>query len=225
MLTLLHGDDIVSSRKVLEEIKLGHTEGEALVLDGRRVSLSDLKQALESLPMLGSSRLVILEHFFSSRPSKEMFSYLASGEFSSDLIIWEGKQISKEAIKKFRSRIKVRLFKTPAIVFQFLDQISPKNKKGSLLTLQKTLKSSPQGLVFYLLVQHIRKLLLIKSGQVPQGIQAWKLRKFQSQAKLFTLNSLRKLYQKLLLVDIAQKRGEERFDLAGELEMLVLGID
>ena len=222
MLTLLHGDDIVSSRRALGEMKLAHKESEILTLDGKKASLSDLKQALESSSILSSSRLVILENFFSSQPSKEKLFYLSSGEFSSDLVFWEGKKTSPGLIKKLGPRIQVRLFKTPAVVFQFLDNFLPKNRKASLIDLKKTLKSSPQSLVFYLLVGHIRNLLLVKDGEVPPKMQVWKLRKLQSQAKQFSLDSLQKIYRRLLLIDIAQKTGEERFDLAGELQMLIL---
>jgi len=128
-------------------------------------------------------------------------------------------------IKKLGPRIQVRLFKTPAVVFQFLDNFLPKNRKASLINLKKTLKSSPQSLVFYLLVGHIRNLLLVKDGEVPPKMQVWKLRKLQSQAKQFSLDSLQKIYRRLLLIDIAQKTGEERFDLAGELQMLILDFD
>lgn len=223
MLTLLHGDDIVSSRKALEEIRLSRKDSEILILDGKKAALVDLTQALESLSMLFSSRLVILENFLSSRPAKEKLAYLFSGGFSSDLVLWEGKKIPPASIKKFGSEIKVRLFKTPAVVFQFLDNFSPKNKKGGLLFLQRTLKSSPPSLVFFLLVKRVRNLLIVKDGGKLAGMQVWRLRKLQNQTKLFSLGALREIYKKLLLIDVAQKTGEERFGLAGEVEMLVLG--
>lgn len=222
MITLLHGDDAVSSRKALEEIKLSHKGSEILVLDGKRAALVDLTQALESLSILSSSRLVVLENFLSFRPAKEKLAYLSSGGFSSDLVLWEGKKIPPASIKKFGSGIKVRLFKTPAVVFQFLDSFSPKNEKGGLLFLQKTLKSSPSSLVFFLLVKRIRNLLIVKDGGKLSGVQVWQLRKLQNQAKLFSLGALQEIYKKLLFIDIAQKTGEKRFDLAGEMEMLVL---
>lgn len=225
MLILLHGDDTVSSRKALEEIKLAHKESEISTLDAKKTNLSDLKQALESSSIWAPSRLVVLENFFSSRPSKEELSYLSSGNFASDLVLWEGKQTSPGLIKKFGPRIQIKLFKPPAIVFQFLDNFSPKSEKGNLLNLKKTLSSSPQSLVFYILVKRIRDLLLVKDQKKPSGIQVWQLRKLQNQAKQFSFDSLQKIYQQLLLIDIAQKTGEKRFDLAGELEMLILDLN
>lgn len=225
MITLLHGDDIVSSRKALEALKLSRQQSEVLFLEGPKVSLTDLKQALESSSLLSSSRLVVLEEFLSSRPDKEKLAYLGSGQFGADLIFWERKKISPGMIKKLGPQTKVQLFKTPALVFRFLDNFGSPNQKGSLLLLEKVLASAPLSLVFYLLVKRIRDLLLVKDQKNPSQVQIWQLKKLQTQARFFRSGSLEKIYGRLLEIDRAEKRGESRFDLKGELEMLILDID
>lgn len=225
MITLLHGDDVISSRKALEALKSSRKESEVLSLDGLKVNLTDLKQALESSSLFSSSRLVVLERFLSSRPDKEKLAYLASGQFGADLILWERKKISPGTIKKLGPQAKVQLFKTPALVFRFLDGFGSPDQKNSLLLLKKVLASAPSGLVFYLLVKRIRDLLLIKDQKKPSRAQTWQLKKLQTQAQFFRPDSLEKAYRRLLEIDRAEKRGEARFDLEGELEMLILDID
>lgn len=225
MITLLHGDDIVSSRKALEALKLSRQQSEVLFLEGPKVSLTDLKQALESSSLLAFSRLVILERFLSSRPNKEKLVYLASGQFGADLIFWERKKIPPGTIKKLGPQAKVQLFKTPALVFRFLDGFGSPNRQNSLLLLKKAAFSSPSSLVFYLLVKRIRDLLLVKGGGEPSRIQAWQLKKLQTQARFFHPGSLERVYRRLLEIDRAEKTGEKRFNLEGELEMLILDID
>lgn len=225
MITLLHGDDLVSSRQTLEALKSTRKESEVLSLDGAKVSLTDLKQALESPSLVSASRLVILEGFLSSRPSQEKLAYLASDQLRADLVLWEKKKISPGVIKKLGSQAKARLFKTPALVFQFLDGFGSFHPKGSLLFLKKALSFSPPGMVFYLLVKRIRDLLLVKDQKKPAGIQTWQWKKLQKQAQVFNSGSLKEIYRQLLIIDRAQKTGQDRFNLEGELEMLILNID
>lgn len=224
MITILHGGDIVSSRKVLEAIRASHDKQDTIILDAKKTDFSSLKLALETPAFFSHSRLVILENFFGTNPKKESLDYLSSGEPLADLVVWENKEISQRLPAKLSRSAQIRLFKTPAVVFKFLDSLYPKNARDGLLLLHKTLEKSSASLVFYLLVRHVRELILVKSGQ-RKGLAFWKLRKLLAQVEYFSFESLRKLYRKLLLIDLQQKTGQSRFDLIGELEMIVLEID
>ncbi|MDO8531703.1 MAG: DNA polymerase III subunit delta [Dehalococcoidia bacterium] len=66
MLYVLHGEDAYSRRQALEAIRTGLGPADALitnttVLDGASVSVSQIKQACETVPFLSSHRLVIVE--------------------------------------------------------------------------------------------------------------------------------------------------------------------
>jgi DNA polymerase III delta subunit len=224
VITILHGDDLISSRKALEVVRSSYDKADTVVLEGKKIDLSSLKPALESPAFFSSSRLVVLENFLAANPPKKILDYLSSGAISSHLVIWEKKEISKRLLTKFRPPVKINLFKTPAVVFRFLDSLCPGNVKKSLSLLHETLKRSTASLVFYLLVRHTRELILVKSGQNPK-LPWWKLKKLRHQAKFFSLESLTRLYRKLLLIDLRQKTGKNLFDLSGELEMIVLEID
>ncbi len=70
MLHVLIGDDDFSIRETLEEIKATIGDAAALltnttVLDGRRVSIEQLKNAAETVPFLADKRLVIVEGLLS----------------------------------------------------------------------------------------------------------------------------------------------------------------
>ena len=60
MLHLIHGEDIVTSRRELEMLKSKHTGKELVVLEGKSVTLTDLTQALQSTSLFGGDRLVII---------------------------------------------------------------------------------------------------------------------------------------------------------------------
>ena len=66
MIYVLHGEDDFSVRQTLGEIKKGMGDADALatntaVLDGRRVTLEQLRQVCETVPFLADGRLVVIE--------------------------------------------------------------------------------------------------------------------------------------------------------------------
>lgn len=221
MRLLLHGENIVESRKELNRIKSCCAKGEIIFLDGERVTFSGLRQALETTSFFAPFRLIILEHFFSFPCSDKKLAYLARGEFSSHLVLWEAKEVSSHWLKKLGKTFQIRLFRPPPAVFRFLDNFSPKKKESTLLALERALSLSSPSLIFYLFARRIRHLLLLKLGQVPSGLSDWQLRKIKKQSHLFSLPFLKKIYKDLLLIDFTQKRGEGRFDLGGELQLLL----
>jgi DNA polymerase III delta subunit len=78
---ILHGTNIVASRKVLVDQKkqARQKDMEIIELSGPDLDLVDLKQALESASLFGQDRLVVIENFFSRPKSKlkeEILAYL-----------------------------------------------------------------------------------------------------------------------------------------------------
>ena len=85
MLTIIHGEDIVQSRLELEKIKKQNLEKEIILLNGKKIDLTQLKEALESFSMFEHSRLVILENLFAARSKIELekiTNYILLKEYS-----------------------------------------------------------------------------------------------------------------------------------------------
>lgn len=222
MITLLHGENIVGSRNYLNDIRVKHT-GEIIVLDGKTVLLGEIKQAVESLSLFSGSRLVIIENLcsrLSKTQLKEYLSYLFKAESLSDIVIWEGKEITKVSLKNIPKNWKVESYPIPKVIFNFLDNISPGNNIKMLSLLKDSRKTNDDNFLFLMIVRQIRMLLLAFEGGLV-GMPPWMAGKFSRQAKKYSKEDLLKLYKKLLLIDIGQKSGTAAFDLTKELDLLM----
>lgn len=247
MFTILHGDNIVASRNVLQMAKKMAREKEVLVFDGKKVNLTDLKQALEARSLFGQEKLVVIENLISKnkehrpkastigrsasgrdRPLDEknrILNYLKALPADTDLILWEGKKIDGRVFSPFKNA-KVQLFKTPAIIFKFLESIRPGNQKMMLSLLENCAKTEPIELIFYMIVRQFRQLLLVKDlgKKGVTRLASWQYSRLTNQADCFTLDKLLKIYKKLLEIDWQQKTGQTAFDLKRAIELLLINL-
>jgi len=230
MFRIFHGDNIVASRKALFAAKEAAKNKEIVSLDGKKTSLTDLKQALEARSLFGQEKLVMVENLISLKHKniktqeqiREIFDYLKSLSVNTDLILWEGKQIDGRVLTPFKNA-KIQLFKTPAIIFKFLESIRPANQKITLSLLEDCAKTEPIELIFYMIVRQIRLLLLVKDlGKKGVHLAPWQYYQLTKQADYFTMEKLKKIYRDLLKVDFKQKTGQLPFDLGKVIELLLV---
>lgn len=113
MIVLIHGEEELLQAEALQKLKaaLGPSEMADLNtthLDGRKVTLSELQQACDTVPFLSPRRLVIVDSLFSrlaggekGRPKaqdaylQELLSYLDRLSESTDLVFVEAKTVGR----------------------------------------------------------------------------------------------------------------------------------
>ncbi len=227
-MVILHGENIVASRKALEqEVATFKKKGadEIIALDGGKLELTELKQALESTSLLGKNRLVIIENLLSSTKGKrkeEMLDYLKQENRDKPLILWESKEIGKLGLKKLTSKAKINLFKIPPLIFKFLDSLSSQNKKETLKLLHQCLRTDSPEIVFYMICRQMRLLIIARDlGEKGLPLAPWQQAKFLNQAQKFSLDQLLKIHQRLLRIDYEQKTGKAPMPLASQLDLLI----
>lgn len=222
---ILHGENIILSRKRLEEITKNFL-GEVVYLSGKKINLGELKQSIESRSLFGQDRLVIIEDFFSRSSSKEkelIFCYFKEN-ISINFVLWEGKKIDGRSLMSFQ-KAKIYRFDLTSSIFKFLDSLEPGNSRQSLNLLHQSLVKDTPEAVFYMLIRQSRLLLQVKdsSGNNPVG-GGWQQNKLIQQAKKFTFNQLLFLHRELLKIDWLQKTGRSPFSLICQLDLLVTAI-
>ncbi len=231
MIILLHGDYIVSSRRTLieriEEAK--KQEKEVRQLDGNIVDAPSLTQALESSSLFGGSILVVIEGLLTKLGKKEkqavhLTDIIKRSDESADVILWEGKEIGKMLIALLGPKASVQLFKTPVVIFKFLDSIAPGNTAAILGLLQQSLAVDAPEPIFTLLVRRVRQLIQLRDNVTPEGLQGWQAARLTSQAKSFTMDKLLSMEKKLLAIDISIKTGTSPFPLAQQLELFIIDL-
>lgn len=246
-LHLFHGDNYPQSRERLNAlIEKFRNQGikELVRLDGRKVSLGEIKQAMEAKSLFGGpprlgevgpprlgeagERLVVVENLLSapaSKRQKEIIAYFLGERHDFPIILWEKKEIKSAVLNKFKSKFKVEIFKIPAVIFKLLDGIRPGNHQQVIGLLHQMDKKEPE-MVFYMLCQRIRQLILAKDlgKNGLEGLQGWQQARLLNQAAQFELSQLRAFYHQLLEIDYQQKTSQTPFNLFSTLDLLLANL-
>lgn len=238
MITIIHGDDIVSSRNffISQKQKIKNP----LEFAGENITLTALVQIFEGGELFSDQKTLFLEDFLTKRKASkdkdEILSYLEKYQ-NQEIFFWEGKEISAKSFLVFKNP-EVRHFKLPQSLFLFLDSLRP--GKGPLLIplSHKTLKNMEVELVFYMLVRQFRLLLALSprhpdppaGGEGSQVIDEakrlapWQKGKLQRQASFFTAKELKNHFSRLYEIDLAQKTGALSFTLTQAIDIFLLDL-
>lgn len=229
MITLIHGDNIEESRTALNALKGKLKAKEVRELDGASLEATSLRQSLESQSLFGGEIAVVIENLLSrlgkkTKIAETLIPILCEAGKNTEIILWEGKEIAITTVKKL-GKGEEKLFKTPHIMFQFLDTLAPHRSKQALTLYQKLILSTePSEIVFFMVSRRFRQLLMVGGGQSPDGLQSWQIGRLRSQAKLFSLDSLSRLYKKLLEIDFSIKSGATPFSLSSHIRQFLLSL-
>lgn len=229
MLILLHGDRIEASRAELNRIKQTSKGKEIRQLDGRNLDKTALTQTLESGSLFGGEILVIIENLFSRIGKKvklveELAKIISSSAKNTDIILREDKEVGTSVVKNLGSSAQVKLFKTPAIIWQFLDGLAPNRERILIPIYQQLIENEAPELVFTMIVRRLRQLIQLRDGVTPEGLAGWQASHLTAQAKLFTMHTLLSMEKKLLDIEYSIKTGSSPFTLSQHLEQWLISL-
>jgi DNA polymerase III delta subunit len=109
MITILHGDHIDASRKVLQKYKEPEKGVELRVISGRQLDDNTLVQTLESSSLFSDSTRVIIEQLFSSLSKQqkriEKVCSVLKNNAKQNIVIWEDKKISPSRSEEHTSEL------------------------------------------------------------------------------------------------------------------------
>ncbi|MDP2864222.1 MAG: DNA polymerase III subunit delta [bacterium] len=148
------------------------------------------------------------------------------------LVSYKGKQkVGEEDVELLvRPKIEADIFKT-------IDAISSRNKKQALILIHKHLEKGDSPLYLLSMINfQFRNLLLVKSceskGELyindmrilskKLKLHPYVIRKSIQQARRFTIDELKKIYQKIFEVDLNIKTG--KIDPQTALDLLITGV-
>jgi DNA polymerase III delta subunit len=226
MLTILHGDNIAASRDELVKLKERAKDKEIRDINGKDIIESELRQAVESLSLFGNSICIVIENIFSSLGRKETLTklygtILKEASTTVDIILWESKELGKTALQSVPGA-QIHLFKTPAIIFDFLDGLMPNNIDRLLPLFEKTVESVPAELIGYMLGVRIRQLIQVKDGIVPEKTSPWQRMRLTNQAKSFTMEKLLIMHKQIREIEFSVKTGSSPFTFAQLIKKFII---
>jgi len=230
MLTLIHGDDAVSSRKAFRDLLAKNPDCEKIFLDGIKLTFTDIISAADSLSLFAQKRLVCIENLL-KRPSgsekdKILDFFKTRGDISAEIIIWEEDEIGKAVISKYFSRAKVIFCPLPAVLFKFLDSIGEKPVTQVLSMFHELLATREAEFIFSMLVRQWRYLIIacdLKEAGLAD-LPAWQAHKFVRQASFFKLRELISAYRQLLSLDARVKMGLNCLPLSDLLDIFFVSL-
>jgi DNA polymerase III delta subunit len=230
MLTLIHGNDIVASRKFFLEQK--QKQPENILLEEQQVDLTDLTQILEGGGLFGESKHIFIESFLSKRKkSKEkdaIVSYLVEQRQTHHIWLWEGKELERSVLNLFKTA-NVKNFPLPSTLFVFLDALRPGNGRQLIRLFHQTLETTEVEMVFFMLVRHFRIFLaLMEPGDMiideARRLATWQRGKVEKQAFLFGADALKQHFQSLFEIEVGQKTGTLASPMTFAIDFFLLEI-
>jgi len=227
MITIIHGDDIASSRKFFTD-KKGKTS--LPVLDGEKLTLLELRQLSGGGGLFNKAEALFVEGFLvNSKPGKnldEISTFLKKNK-DFDIYFWEKKELTKKQLSQFGQGAVVETFKIPKNTFGFLDGLKPGNGKRNVELFHSALEGTSSELLFFMLIRQFRLLLAVSTGSQIDEVKRlapWQKSKLFSQAKQFSPDQLKKTYKSLYKIDLGQKTGGLTMPLTQTIDFLLLGL-
>ena len=230
MIYFLHGDNQVNSRQKLTDLVdlAKQDKKEVVKLNGLNLKLTDVLQNLETSSLFGQDKFIIIENLFSRPKSDEkdkIIKYLKKEKITPGLIFWEKKEISGTTLRWLPKTWQYQLFKTPVIIFKFLDALRPNNTSQVLSLMHDCLKNQETEMVFYMLARQTRLLIIAKdAGRKGLAGAPWQIARLLNQAGFFTLKKLVNIYKKLLKIDTDIKTGQTFMPLDWHLDLLIANL-
>lgn len=232
MITIIHGDDTVSSRKLF--ISLRQERKDSHYFNGETLKLTDIVQIIEGNALFTTTKTIFIEAIFPKKKVgkefEEIISYLNKNNSLIELYLWEGKALNKKQTSLF-SKPTEKLYKLPQVVFSFLDLLKPQNGEKLIALFHEALKNADAEFIFYMLIRQFRLLLTLASDlrgreavDEANRLAPWQKQKLQKQAHLFSLEKLIKTYKKLYEIDLGQKTGNLHLSLVQSIDFFLLDL-
>ena len=231
MLTIIHGDNQITSRQALvDEIVQAKNAGlEVITLEANKLELGKLQQTLSSQSLFGQEKLIIIETLHSLPTSKrkkspiELIITTTNQPNSPQIVLWEKRSLTKTMLKKF-SQAKVQEFKISKKLWYFLDTlVNPQVKlKKQLELFDEACQQEEVHFVYLMIIRQIRLLIQAKEGHFSGA--PFMIAKFKKQATYFSLPKLLKLHQQLFEIEKKQKTSTNLLDLKSELDLFLISL-
>lgn len=226
MITIIHGDNTVTSRKALVELLDSYREKRIDVeqFAAKSLGVSQLEESLGGQSLFGGEKVIVVEELHSQPDSakrKALVKMLA--EASVDVIVWEKRVLTAVMLKKF-GQAKVDTHKASNILFSWLDTLGKKNDiQHQLEQLHEICAKESAQFCFSMICRQIRLLIAATDDGQLKGAP-FIIAKLKKQSQLFSLPQLLQLHSKLLEIEYAQKRALSKLTMEQQLDLLVISI-
>ncbi len=211
MITIVHGEDTLSSYKRLSELVEQYKAKniDVSIKDAGELDVATLRQETGSTDLFGTSNCLVIKNLLSGTKSKIKENLIETLKKMTEveIVLYEAKKLTDTALKSF-SRAKVEAFNINPVIFKFLDILRPGNTRVILLGWNRLLELGHEPeYVFSMVARQIRLLIQAKSGASYLKLSPYPKKLITAQANYFTLNHLLDLHHHLYETDKRIKTG------------------
>lgn len=232
MLTVVCGEDIVSSRAFLNQLRQSFTREQSEVRDiapGEIGSILDWQGA--NMNLFSAKTVFFTERLESliirrrgKKPAKrqgpatlEDIAIDIARRRDIELIDWEQKP-GRDV--KLKNDAQVREFKPSSTIFRLLDACYPGNMREFVTVLEELSLDQDEMFIFIMLYRHIRALVAAYDNAFSRTCPPWQKHKLTSQARLFKQEKLVEFYEGLSRLEATVKSGTNPHGVRKTLEIL-----
>jgi len=222
MITVICGEDIVSSRNYYSELKKRYREKKYEIKEVASSQIVEVQKELSESLSLFAEKIVFFTQNLNKtitrkKSTKDLIEILAKDK-QVEIVDWED-GITGRSLKIPQIAI-LKEFKPTRTIFKLLDSCYPTNKSEFISQLNSLSDKIEDGFIFYMLTKHIRMLLLVKSGEKPSAMFDWQLFKIKKQAGFWSLEKLVLFYENLHRIDVINKTSKNPFSTKHSLDLL-----
>jgi hypothetical protein len=226
MITLIHGSDIIASRKYF--LTLQASVKDPVILSNDQLTMTDLAQTLSGNSLFQETKHIFIEHFFRKKQKAQIqifLSYLFENTSNHSIYLWENREIEKSTLILCKNA-QIKEFRLPQSLFVFLESLKPGNGKQLLFLFRKTLETVEVEVLLFMLIRQFR-LLLFSSDPSPDFIEEfkkladWQKSKIAGQSRLFGKENLVNVYDKLFAIEYGQKTGTLSLPLTESIDFFL----
>lgn len=218
MIYVIHGVDVVASRKRLGELRGEYSADDIQIFSAKEIEYSQFPLLFSTMSMFGEKRAVIVEGKLDSK-EVDVASVMKSDV---DLIVWVGEKLRANdglltMVKEAKGQVDFFEDKVDLTIFPFLDAVASRNRRAALTEYMKLLKSKSEPIyLLTMLVWQFRNII------VPENASGFVQKKAMDAKNRFSFDELRKIYYQLLQMDVAMKTGDGVPEVL--LEQLILKV-
>ncbi len=210
MITIIHGDDLTTSRNYLVDLK--KTLENPITFTSDNLTFLNILQALKGNELFNNQNNIFIDELLSSKKtvadSEKIINLIKNTD--KNIYFWEKNELTKTTLSIF-PKAQVKLFKIPQNIFNFLDNIKSDSKEN-VINFHKTLDSAESDAIFYMIIRQFRLLIALTStGDEIDEIKRlapWQKEKLKRQTNLFPIGKLKEIYNELFKIDLKTKTGE-----------------
>jgi hypothetical protein len=223
MITVICGEDLVASRNYFSDLKNKYRKKNYEIKEIPPSQITEIQKGLGESLSLFSEKIIFSVQNLNKLISRKnvtiirIIDTLAKNK-NIEVIDWE-EGIGARNLK-FPKTVTIKDFKPSQTIFKLLDSCYPSNKNNFIEQINFLSDKLDDTFIFYMLVKHIRNLLMVKSAEKPTGMLDWQFYKLKKQAAYWSLEKLLLFYENLHKIDVINKTSKNPFSTKHSLDLL-----